>query len=411
MAQSAARMRWTSSTGSTVQIDIDASAERVWALVARPGWYINQGAVVSNPVLETDGDLTVLRHPEHGDCRIRTVSLDPPRYAAFRWLGEGERVHPGGVLDHRPGRMPASPSGWSRAVSSALGDDPDWVVAQARGERRRAGSRSWPRPRRTLDRARVCTGPSTSRRRPSRCGRCSPPPRDWPRGTPSTARPWSRWSGERLSFTGPSTAPICGRVEVAYDEPTHVRLPAWRRRRTREPTRRQHRGVRSRSRRAGPGSTVVVRHTGFAGWIRSLGDPDALVGEEIQGWEGGLELLADLADRARCPRRDERDPQPGVRRARRRDPLADPGPAGERPASASAAGPRPPDQPAGRSCKHLEVLRAVGLVEVEHRGREMVYTPLGGRLSAAGSRAGADRRSLGRPAAPDQGARREPAAG
>ena len=48
------------------EIDIDASAERVWDLVARPGWYINQGTVVSNPVLETDGDVTVLHHPSTG---------------------------------------------------------------------------------------------------------------------------------------------------------------------------------------------------------------------------------------------------------------------------------------------------------------------------------------------------------
>ncbi len=32
--------------------------------------------------------------------------------------------------------------------------------------------------------------------------------------------------------------------------------------------------------------------------------------------------------------------------------------------------------------KHLEVLRAAGLVEAEQRGREIVYRALGGRLSA-----------------------------
>lgn len=53
----------------------------------------------------------------------------------------------------------------------------------------------------------------------------------------------------------------------------------------------------------------------------------------------------------------------------------------EQPASASRLA---PDLPISRQAivKHLEVLRSVGLVEVEQRGREMVYAPVGARLSA-----------------------------
>lgn len=74
------------------QIDIDATAERVWALIARPGWYINEGTVDDDPDIryEPDGDggqIAVVTHPVHGAFRIRTVTLDEPRYAAFRWLG------------------------------------------------------------------------------------------------------------------------------------------------------------------------------------------------------------------------------------------------------------------------------------------------------------------------------------
>lgn len=79
------------------QIDIDASADRVWALIARPGWYINEGTVDDEPDIryETDdeGQIAVVTHPVHGSFRIRTVALDEPRYAAFRWLdatGDGE---------------------------------------------------------------------------------------------------------------------------------------------------------------------------------------------------------------------------------------------------------------------------------------------------------------------------------
>lgn len=69
------------------QIDIDAPAERVWELVARPGWYINDGEVDPEPDLRHEGDVTVVRHPSLGEFRFLTVELDKPRYAAFRWIG------------------------------------------------------------------------------------------------------------------------------------------------------------------------------------------------------------------------------------------------------------------------------------------------------------------------------------
>lgn len=53
---------------------------------------------------------------------------------------------------------------------------------------------------------------------------------------------------------------------------------------------------------------------------------------------------------------------------------------GESPASASALA---REFPVSRQAivKHLEVLRAVGLVEVEQRGRELVHRAIGGRLT------------------------------
>lgn len=73
------------------QIDIDAPAERVWELVARPGWYINDGEVEAEPDLRHEGEVTVVRHPSLGEFRFRTVELDKPRYAAFRWIGTPHR--------------------------------------------------------------------------------------------------------------------------------------------------------------------------------------------------------------------------------------------------------------------------------------------------------------------------------
>ncbi|NGN69478.1 ATPase [Streptomyces sp. A7024] len=73
------------------QIDIDAPAERVWELIARPGWYVNDGTVADESDLHYEGDVAVLRHPTLGEFRFRTVELDKPRYASFRWIGTPHR--------------------------------------------------------------------------------------------------------------------------------------------------------------------------------------------------------------------------------------------------------------------------------------------------------------------------------
>jgi uncharacterized protein YndB with AHSA1/START domain len=70
-------------------IDIDASAEAVWDLVSRPGWWINDGTVDPEPQVETDGEDTVLTHPRHGVFRLRTLESRPPSYVSFRWIDPG----------------------------------------------------------------------------------------------------------------------------------------------------------------------------------------------------------------------------------------------------------------------------------------------------------------------------------
>ena len=280
------------------EIDIEASAERVWALVARPGWYVNQGAVVSNPVLQTDGDLTVLRHPEYGDFRIRTVSLEPPRYAAFRWLGEGgESTMVEFWITERDGAgvtLRVVESGFS-----GLGDDPaEWLRKREENvdgwEQELAAAAAY------LDRGSVQRAVEIA----------APPDRVWPLlTTPDGLTAWYAFDGAtvepvvggRISFHWAEHGTYLGRV-TAYEEPTTFgyRISATP---DTEPAEQTSTDVLITVEAAGPGSTVVVRHTGFAGLDPALGDPDALVGDEIQGWEGGLELLAGLADRAKVPRR------------------------------------------------------------------------------------------------------------
>ncbi|MFE6648068.1 ATPase [Nocardioides sp. NPDC057772] len=85
------------------QIDISASAEKVWSLITRPGWYVNDGTVLDDPDtrVETADDgteIAVVTHPTMGEFRFRTVELDEPRYAAFRWLGTPYRDVTEGTL-------------------------------------------------------------------------------------------------------------------------------------------------------------------------------------------------------------------------------------------------------------------------------------------------------------------------
>ncbi|WP_350275641.1 ATPase [Kribbella sp. HUAS MG21] len=90
------------------QIDIDAPADRVWDLVARPGWYINDGTVDDEPDVRYEDDVAVVTEPGVGEYRFRTEQLDKPRYAAFRWLSTPFRPVSEGTLvefwiDERPG--------------------------------------------------------------------------------------------------------------------------------------------------------------------------------------------------------------------------------------------------------------------------------------------------------------------
>lgn len=67
-------------------IDIAADAGAVFALVSRPGWWINDGTAIDpDPVLRTEDGFTIVTHPEYGDFRFETVASDPPHSVSLRW--------------------------------------------------------------------------------------------------------------------------------------------------------------------------------------------------------------------------------------------------------------------------------------------------------------------------------------
>lgn len=75
-------------------IEIEADVGHVWTLVSEPGWWVNDGRIVEHKI-QTDGDRSTVTDPMHGDFVIRTVRLEPPHYAAFRWLsGKGGTREP-----------------------------------------------------------------------------------------------------------------------------------------------------------------------------------------------------------------------------------------------------------------------------------------------------------------------------
>lgn len=67
------------------EILIAAAPERVWALVAEPGFWATDDERVRGTVV-TEGQSLVAHHSEHGDFPMRVEKLDPPHYLACRWV-------------------------------------------------------------------------------------------------------------------------------------------------------------------------------------------------------------------------------------------------------------------------------------------------------------------------------------
>jgi len=98
-------------------IEIDASAEKVWALLERPGWWINEHDVDPDPVIRwASDDVAIVVHEKYGEFELRRVDAAPPRYIAWRWMESDDA----GTLvefwvDDRPGGVTL------KVVESGLG--------------------------------------------------------------------------------------------------------------------------------------------------------------------------------------------------------------------------------------------------------------------------------------------------
>jgi uncharacterized protein YndB with AHSA1/START domain len=74
-------------TGDRIEREIVSAAapEKVWPLVAEPGFWATDDESIRG-TQATEGESLVARHSEHGDFPMRVEKADPPRYLAYRWV-------------------------------------------------------------------------------------------------------------------------------------------------------------------------------------------------------------------------------------------------------------------------------------------------------------------------------------
>ncbi|MFF5923055.1 SRPBCC domain-containing protein [Streptomyces flavochromogenes] len=63
---------------------IDAPLERVWTLVAQPGFWVADEGTVAGTVAK-EGESMRAVNSVHGDFPVRVEKVDPPTYVAYRW--------------------------------------------------------------------------------------------------------------------------------------------------------------------------------------------------------------------------------------------------------------------------------------------------------------------------------------
>lgn len=73
---------------------IAAPLERVWELVAQPGFWVADKASLPGTVAR-EGESMVARNSEHGDFPVRVEKVEPPTYLAYRWASAfpGDELH------------------------------------------------------------------------------------------------------------------------------------------------------------------------------------------------------------------------------------------------------------------------------------------------------------------------------
>jgi len=64
---------------------IAASIERVWSLVAQPGFWVGDDTGLAD-VTAKEGESMIAKNAEHGDYPVRVEKVERPTYLAYRWV-------------------------------------------------------------------------------------------------------------------------------------------------------------------------------------------------------------------------------------------------------------------------------------------------------------------------------------
>lgn len=63
---------------------IEAPLERVWTLVAQPGFWVADKASLPGTVAR-EGESLMAKNSEYGEFPVRVEKVEPPTYLAYRW--------------------------------------------------------------------------------------------------------------------------------------------------------------------------------------------------------------------------------------------------------------------------------------------------------------------------------------
>ncbi|GAB3715557.1 SRPBCC domain-containing protein [Mariniluteicoccus flavus] len=63
---------------------IAAPLDRVWAMVAQPGWWVADEGTLTQQLAE-EGQSMVAKNSTYGEFPVRVEKVDPPSYLAYRW--------------------------------------------------------------------------------------------------------------------------------------------------------------------------------------------------------------------------------------------------------------------------------------------------------------------------------------
>ncbi|WP_214318224.1 SRPBCC domain-containing protein [Nonomuraea sediminis] len=63
---------------------IEAPLERVWSMVAEPGFWVAEEGSVAGTVAR-EGETMVAKNSRYGDFPVRVEKVEPPTYLAYRW--------------------------------------------------------------------------------------------------------------------------------------------------------------------------------------------------------------------------------------------------------------------------------------------------------------------------------------